>query len=279
MKYQIVVDSASDILKNEFNDDLVSVKVVPLTIHFKDKEIVDDENVDIDDFLKEMKESKGKQSTSCPNAYSFKEVFEQADYTFCITISSKLSGTYNAANLAKNELNSNNVFVIDSKAVAGVERLIVKDIIDYIKKGYDFNKICELIDTNNYNLLFVLSNFDNLIKNGRMSKFTGIFASLFSIRPLFMALDGEIKLVRKVRTINKALDELVKEMIILNENIVNGGEVVITHCNCIDKAITLKDNILKAYPNLNVEIYQARALCSFYANNDGLIVSFRGNLK
>lgn len=274
MKFQIVVDSSADILVNEFNNANCKINVAPLTIKIGQKEFVDDENLNVDELLKTMTESKEKQTTSCPSPEVFASLFREADYTFCITISSKLSGTYNSAILAKNIVENENkeVAVIDSKAVAGVARLMVLDIMKYLDEGKKFKEIVDLINNTNYNLLFVLSSFDNLIKNGRMNKFTGMVASLLSIRPLFCAHNGEIKLIKKIRTLTKSLESLVDEMPNLSPKF---SEVVITYCNNLETATKLATNIKNKYANVNVSLYPTRGLTTFYANKDGIIVSFR----
>lgn len=277
MKYQIVVDSSADILNGEYKDDLVEVKSVPLVIKISGVDYVDDERLDPKELLTKMNEATTKSVTACPSTEAFKELFMEAENTFCLTISSKMSGTFNAARVAAIEANEEgyNVEVIDSAAVSGVLRLMVEDIISYLHAGLTFSQIVEKVQPNNYKLLFVLSQFDNLVKNGRMHKFTGIVASLFSIRPLFMAHEGEIKLLKKARTTSKALPLLVSEMPNLVPDI-NEGKVIITHAYADDLVVDLANMIKNAYPQAKVEIVRMRNLTTFYAQEKGIIVSFRG---
>ena len=274
MTYQIIVDSAADILSKEFENAKCPIKVAPLTIKLGHEEYVDDETLDPILLLEKMGETTDKQTTSCPSPDVFAKLFSEADYTFCITISSKLSGTYNAALLAKDiaSKDGKKVAVLDSLAVAGVERLMVLDILKYLDEGKEFSEICDLIKKTNYQLLFVLSSFDNLVKNGRMSKFTGMVASLLSIRPLFCAHEGEIKLVKKIRTITKALEHLVDEMPNLKAKF---SDVVITYCANYEVAKKLADKIKNKYADVNIYLVPTRGLTTFYANKDGIIVSFR----
>ncbi len=270
MKYQIVVDSASDIKSGEFEN----VEIAPLVIKIGEEEFVDDNNLDVDFLLDKMANSNDKQTTSCPNPSTFLDLFKKADYTFCITISSKLSGTYNAALVAKDLAlkEGYTVEVLDSKAVAGVERLMVLDILSALKEEKEFEEIVKEIRETKYELLFVLSSFDNLIKNGRMGKITGFVASLLSIRPLFCAGDGEIKLVKKIRTLTKAIDSLVDEMPNFKPLF---KDVVITYCGNLEVAQKLAEQIKNKYASTNVLLVPTRGLTSFYANLNGIIVSFR----
>ncbi len=274
MTYQIVVDSAADITTKEYLDAKYPVKVVPLTIKIGSKEHIDDDSLDTKNLLAEMAASKEKQTTSCPNPGAFEAIFREADYTFCITISSKLSGTYNSACLARDivKKDGHEVAVIDSKAVAGVERLMTHDIISLLNEGKSFPEVASQIKSENYQLLFVLSSFDNLVKNGRMNKFTGMVASFLSIRPLFCADNGEIKLIKKVRTLTKSLNSLVDEMPNLTPKF---SKVVITYVDNLPTAESLKANILAKYANVEVELVPTRGLTTFYAQQNGIIVSFR----
>lgn len=276
MKFQIVVDSSADIKSYFYKSDLVSVKVVPLAININQEEFIDNDSLDTNVLLQKMSAYNGKQTTSCPAPSLFENHFKEAEYNFCITISSKLSGTYNAANVAKAiaEADGHNVHVFDSKAVSGVEKLMVEDIIRYIEAGKSYEEIIELVKPENYHLLFVLSSFDNLIKNGRMNKFTGIVASLLSIKPLFVAHEGEIKLLKKVRTLSRSLASLIDEIEIMAPTINEGGKIIISHCNADSVVEKLKSDIEGRYKNALVEVIRMRGLTSFYAQENGIIVSF-----
>lgn len=276
MKFQIVVDSSSDIKSDFYKSDLVSVKVVPLAININQEEFIDNDSLDTNVLLQKMSAYNGKQTTSCPAPSLFENHFKEAEYNFCITISSKLSGTYNAANVAKAiaEADGHNVHVFDSKAVSGVEKLMVEDIIRYIEAGKSYEEIIELVKPENYHLLFVLSSFDNLIKNGRMNKFTGIVASLLSIKPLFVAHEGEIKLLKKVRTLSRSLASLIDEIEIMAPTINEGGKIIISHCNADSVVEKLKSDIEGRYKNALVEVIRMHGLTSFYAQENGIIVSF-----
>ena len=274
MTYQIVVDSSADILEDEFKDAICKVRVVPLTIKIGSTEYVDNANLNTNELLEAMANSNEKETTACPSPEAFEKIFREADYTFCITISAKLSGTYNSACLARDivKKDGHQVMVIDSKAVAGVARLMTLDIIDNLAKGNDYNTICLKVVPEKYNLLFVLNTYDNLIKNGRMNKFVGMVASLLSIRPLFCASDGEIKLIKKIRTMTKSLASLVDEMPNLAASF---NHIVISYVNNLDVAEGLAKNIKNKYANVEVELVPTRGLTTFYAQQGGIIVSFR----
>lgn len=276
MKYQIIVDSCSDIDKYYLEGKGIGLNIVPLTINVGDNEYVDEGNVKIEEMLKNLKTPKIKSSSACPSPQAFKEEFDKADYTFVVTITSKLSGCYNSALLAKNDHpNSAHIHVIDSKAVSGTEILIVDKLVELINNGLDFDTIVSEIEKyrDNCTLFFVLQRFDNLVNNGRMSKIAGLIASTISLKPICKAVDGEIKIVKKIigsKHLFSKLAEMIKE--VLNGD--KDRKIIISHCYAEDEAEELKYHIEKTCGNQNIKIIPMRALTSYYALEKGVIVCF-----
>ena len=272
MKFKIVADSSCDLRKDCINDKDVGFDIVPLTINIDNESFVDDENLDISKMLVSIKNSKEAAKTSCPSPYFFNKSYEQAEHVFVVTISSKLSGTYNSAYLGSIDSNSK-VHVIDSKGTSGMMVLLVDKLYELIKKGLSFDEIKDLIDEyqKTLNLFFVLDKFDNLVKNGRMSKLTAIAATALFIKPLCLAIDGQIGIYEKPRTMKSALIRLVHN---IGEKCNNFSKCVITHCNNIENADLVKKMILEKYDFKEVVIIDMKGLCPFYALENGIIVSF-----
>lgn len=275
MKYQILVDSASD-LRNDYlaKEKNIGFKVIPLTILANGKEFVDTDDVNIDDMLANMHECK-TNSSACPAPQSFLEEFDKADYTFVVTITSKLSGCYNAAVVAKNSYKTpENIHVVDSKATGGTEILIVEKLVNLIKDGKEFSEIVEAIEKyrDERSLFFSLQKFDNLINTGRMSKIAGLVAKTLVIRPICIALEGEIRMERKVIGIKNAFKkmiQMIKEK--AGENAPN-QKVVITHCKALEEAEQIKADIEKECNFKEIVIHPMKALCSYYALEKGIII-------
>ena len=276
MKYQIIVDSCSDLDKNYLDGTGIGFKIVPLTINVGDSEYVDEEGIEIEQMLEKLKVPKIKSGSACPAPESFKREFGNADYTFVVTITSKLSGCYNAAVVAKNEHeNSKNIHIIDSKAVSGTEILIVDKLVELIKSGMAFEKIVEEIEKyrDECTLFFVLQRFDNLVNNGRMSKIAGLIASTISLKPICKAVDGEIKIIKKiigVKTLFHKLALMIKEVLKGDKK----RKIVISHCYAKDEADELKTHIENECENKNIKIIPMKGLTSYYALEKGVIVCF-----
>ena len=274
MKYKIVVDSSSDLTKDYIVDKEIGFEVVPLSIDVDGVSFVDDENVNIDEMLNKMHASKGKPKSACPSCGYFQKSYEEAENVICITMTSKLSGTYNSAYLGSQDCNSK-VHVIDSKATSGVLQLLVDKTYELMKQNLDFETLCEELEQykENLNLLFVLDKFENLVKNGRMSKIVAFIATALYIKPLCHAKDGEIDVYDKPRTMKGALNRLV-ESIEKKTTITEGKTCIISHCKNKEGALALKEQIEAKYKFKKIIINEMRGLCSFYALEKGIIVSF-----
>ena len=274
MKYKIVVDSSSNLKGDYINDTEIGFEVVPLTILVDGENFVDNELLDINEMLKAMHESKIKSTSACPSSEYFSKSYQDAKYTICITMTSKLSGTFNAAYLGSQECNSK-VHVVDSKATGGVMRLLVDKAYELIKQDLPFEELCQKLEKykEKINLLFVLDKFENLVKNGRMSKVAAFIANALYIKPLCIAKEGVIEVYQKPRTRKGALARLVDTIKEKCEN-TDDRTCVIEHCDSLEDAMYIKNEIEKNYKFKKVVITPMRGLCSYYALEKGIIVSF-----
>lgn len=277
MKYKIIVDSSSNLTKNYLKDENdIGFDVAPLSIRINDKEYVDDGSISEEELLEKLNNTKEKTSSSCPSPNTFLSKLCGAEYYIIITISSKLSGAFNSANVAKNMYdNPENVMVIDSKLVAGAMRILTDKALELIKENKSFEEIeVELNKRRDENkLLFVLDRFDNLIRNGRVNKVLGFIASKLSIKPLCYGDDGEIKIMAKIRTFAGVIKKLSIEI----GNMVTstkGRKCVISHTKNEEFAMILKDLIEKQYEFDSIVIEENKCLCAYYSLEGGIIVSF-----
>lgn len=277
MKYKIIVDSSSNLTKDYLKDENdIGFDVAPLSIRINDKEYVDDGSISEEELLEKLNNTKEKTSSSCPSPDTFLSKLCDAEYYIIITISSKLSGAFNSANVAKNMYDHpENVMVIDSKLVAGAMRILTDKAIELIKENKSFEEIEEELNKqrDENKLLFVLDKFDNLIRNGRVNKVLGFIASKLSIKPLCYGDDGEIKIMAKIRTFAGVIKKLSIEI----GNMVTstkGRKCVISHTKNEEFAMILKDLIEKQYEFDSIVIEENKCLCAYYSLEGGIIVSF-----
>lgn len=272
-KFQILVDSASDLKNGYIQDENIGFKVIPLIVLTDEKEHIDNDELDVKQMLKDMHEAK-RTSSACPSPESFLQEFDKAEHTFIVTITAKLSGCYNSAVVAKNSYSKpENIHVIDSKATSGTEVLIVDKLVKLIKEGKEFNEIVEIIEKfkEKKMLHFILQKFDNLIANGRMSKIAGLIAKTLIIRPICIAEEGEIKVCKKVVGVKNAFAKMIE---MIKEKCTHPEEetLIISHCEAEEEALQVKTDIEKVCKFKEIRIMPMRGLCSYYALEKGIIV-------
>lgn len=276
MKYKIVVDSSSNLKNDYIKDDEVGFAVIPLSVRIGDKEYLDDDNAEVDQMLEDLSNNKNGGASSCPPPGSYAEAYKDADNIIAITISSKMSGSFNSAFVGSLEYENKAIHIVDSKATAGVIQLIADKAYEMIKSGMDFKDIEIEIDkyAESLNLLFILDKFDNLVKAGRMSKIAAFVATSLSIKPLCVAHKGEIKILKKTRTMKMALKNVVNEMKqIVNDDDVN--RVCIITCVQNDSNVEKLKSIIETNMNFKeIRIVGAKLLDSYYQLPGGLIISF-----
>ena len=192
MDYRIVVDSCTDLTKEMMQR--FNAVLAPLTINIDGKEIVDDESFDQKKLIWEMKNSKEGPKTSCPSPNSYAEKFKDSSNVFVVTLSDKLSGSYNSAVVAKQMIEEeydNLIHVFNSKSAAIAQVLIVHKIFENIEMGLNFKDIVEKVEKyiSEQKTLFVLESLENLRKNGRLTNIQGVIAGLLSLKPLMLAND------------------------------------------------------------------------------------------
>lgn len=281
MIWNIVSDSSCDLRTSAFHSDRVLFHSVPLRIQVGEQEFVDNDDLSVPEMLRAMAAEKSASSSACPSPADFAKAFEAGDCTVCFTISSNLSGTYNSAIMARGmvleEYPEKRVCVIDSRATAGAMVLLIrraKELMEADETG-DFDGICAQLRLYQAALrtCFTLENFDNLIKNGRMRPLVGTLLHSLGIHVIADATpQGTIHVADKARGEAKTFRSITALMRASKE--CDGAEVVISHCENLEGAMKLKQQILEDLPVKQVEIISCRGLTSFYAMEKGLIVGY-----
>lgn len=277
-KWKIVADSGCDYrqLKNLAPDtEFISV---PLTIQVGDQAFIDDANLDIDHMMNVMEASKSAAGSACPSPQAYQAAFEGAENIFVITITGGLSGSFNAARVARDmfveEHPEVNIHLIDSLSAGGEMDLIVDEINQLIAAGLEFEELVQAITTyqENSKLLFVLAKVDNLVKNGRLSKLVGTVVGLLNIRMVGEASsEGKLELLQKARGHKKSVTAAFEEM---KKAGYNGGRVVMAHRNNAKFFQQFSELVKASFPNAVVDQVATSGLCSFYAEEGGLLMGY-----
>lgn len=278
MSWNIVTDSSCDLKNREVNEGELLFSMVPFIISVGKEDFVDEENLDIEKMMEAMEQCAEASHTSCPSPGSWYEKFKQKGHTFAITISKNLSGSYNSAVAARDMLMEEEpekkIHIVDSLATGPTLIMLNDKIHELIEAGLPFETIVEKIEEyrNNCRCVFALSSFNNLVKNGRMSKIAGFVASKLGFWGLGIASpEGTIVIKDKLRGTKKAIKGILADM---KERGIPKEKVVISHCFNREATEMIREEIARTWPNIKVEVYETRGLCSYYAEKHGLIVSY-----
>lgn len=279
MSIRIVCDSSSNVFQSE---DL-NYTTVPMKINAGTREFVDAPGVDVQSMVDYLKEYKGKSGSSCPNVQDWLDAFAGADDIFGVTITKNLSGSYNSASQAAKvymeEHPGARVFIFDSLS-AGPELMMIVDKIRLLEaEGLDYETIkAQVLDYHNHcHTLFCLRSMMNLARNGRVHPAVAKIAGILNIRVVGDAEGGTIVPVQKPRGDKKALQVMVEEM--EARGLRDGNLIRMSHCLSEAGAADLVAAIRAKYPNCRFIIEPTTALCSFYAEEGGVIVGFEGDFN
>lgn len=276
MKIRIVSDSASNIFEMED----IEYGYASLKIVIGDQTFIDEEEMDRMEMLEQMKAYQGTSRTSCPNVADWMEAFGDADVIYCVTMTSNLSGTYNAAVLAKEhyleEHPDAKIYLLDSLSIGPEVQLIMERIREDILCGESFEQTVKDADaySKRTHLLFSLESMDNLAKNGRVSPLVAKAAGILGVRVIGKASEeGTLQPLHKCRGEKKTLLKYYEEM---KNHGYEGGKVRISHVFNEELAEGLEKLIRQDYPDAEVEKLLCGGLCSFYAEKGGMIVGYEG---
>ena len=277
MSYKIVVDSCCELPEQYKND--VRFERVPLGLEVGDYQILDDENFNQKEFLEKVAACPTCPKSSCPSPEKYMEAYHcHADNIYVVTLSSHLSGSYNSAELGKRlyqeTYGDKNIYICDSESASCGETQLAFKAMELEEKGYSFEEVVKQLEIfrDEMRTLFVLDNLETLRKNGRLTGVKALVATTLNVKPL-MTEDGGV-IIQKSQAIGskKALAKLADAVV---SEAVNPTEKVlmITHCNCKERAEKVKEMILQKLKVKDTLIMDTAGISSMYANDGGVIVT------
>ena len=279
MRYQIVSDSSSNI----FHIEGVNYTTVPLKIVAGQKEYIDNPQLNVRGMVDDLKSYKGKSGSSCPNAQEWLEAFGDADMVFGVTISRNLSGSYNAAQQAAQDFAEEHpdakIHIFDTLSAGPEMAMVTEKIVELVKKGLSFEEIVAGVREyqNHTHILFCLECMNNLARNGRVNPAVAKIASVLGIRACGDAQNGQIIPTQKPRGQKKATEALVA--MIRERGFSNSSWLRIAHCFGETQAQLLVDEVRKEFPDARYTIEPTGVLCSFYAEEGGLMIAMEGGFN
>lgn len=212
MKTRIIVDSTTDLVP-EYRE---RVRIVPLTLRFGDEEYIDGVTIDHKTFYEKLIETDVLPTTSQATPAAFEQEYEAAkqanEAAVVITLSSRLSGTYQSAVIAAEDYD--NIFVVDSETAAIGGGILTELALKYLDEGMDARAIAEQLEKDKKKILIValVDTLEYLKKGGRISRAVAFAGTLLNMKPVLSVAGGEIAMLGKARGSKMGNNLLVQEI-------------------------------------------------------------------
>lgn len=291
MTWAIIADSSCNLRDYTPATPNCTYAFAPLTLHVGGEEYPDDSDLDVSKLNERVHSEAAASSSACPSAGEWADLFRLADNVIVVTLSSNLSGSYDSAQMGRNlvmdeyarehggQIMGKNIYILDSRAAGAKLEVMVRLIDRYLMKHSDatFDEVVSYAKKleSNSQVQFSLRSFDNLVKNGRMPKLVGALASGLSIRMLGTASEqGTIKVIAPTRGDKKTMKKILD---VMRSDGYRGGLAYIDHVDNVEGAEELDRAIASEWPQAEVEILPCRGLCSYYAEESGLIIGYEWN--
>lgn len=212
MNVRIIIDSTTDlspVLKSR-------VSIVPLTVHFGEEEYIDGVTIDHKSFYEKLIETDVMPTTSQATPGSFAPYFEEVSRAgaraVVITLSSKLSGTYQSAIIAASEYEG--IYVVDSGSAAIGAGILTELALQLADSGMDAESIAAKLEEEKHNIRIIamVDTLEYLKRGGRISKTAAFAGAMLNIKPVLAIEDGEIVMLGKARGSKQGNNLLVSEI-------------------------------------------------------------------
>ena len=274
-KIKIITDGSCDLsheVLNKFN-----INVVPLGVSFGEEHYTAGVDIDNKEFYAKMKESKELPKTFCPSPENFcKEYQCEEDKIIVIALSSKLSGTYNSASLARDlylsEHKEKDIRVIDSMTGSIGAGLLLIKAAKMISEGKDIDEIVEAIENLKEKISFygTLETLENAIKGGRINPLTGKIIGALNFKAIVQIKDGVVKPIDKARGESNSIKKVANYITSSIED-TKDKILCLMHANCPEKAHKLLSIIEKTHKFDEVYISEVGPVMGTYTSEGAVL--------
>lgn len=269
---KLIIDSGTDLPEDVMKE--YDISKVNLNVTFDGENFLDE---DLRVFYSKMAASKNLPKTSAPAPDRYIELFEKNMSSLVIAFTSKLSGTYSSAKLAKDiflETNTKEVEVVDTLNGCIGTGLLCIIAGEMIKAGKSLEEVKEAIMKKKDEIfqIGVLETLDNAIKGGRVSKSKAFIANALNIKPIIEIIEGDVKVTDKVRGIKGGLKKIADRIVEAKEK-TNAPMLGIAHANNYERALELKGLILEKVSFSKVVITDIGAVLGTYAAEGAILAA------
>ena len=257
-KIAIICDSTGSNSEKEQKE--WGIHINYLSINFNMDSYQEFKELSPDKFIELCEQHEELPTTSHPAPGIIMELYESLlnqgyKHVIHITVSSKLSGSYQTALMSADLVDSSRIHVFDSCTVAYTQGMLAVNAAKKVTEGATIDKVLDYLEMMKQNNRFycVINDLTNLRKGGRLSNIEAKLGSVLQIKPLLMlAHDGSVDPVEKVRTFKKALNRLVE--ITKEANLNNNYQLSVMHIVNLEGAKIVREKLQEIYPNLDIAI-------------------------
>jgi len=276
-KIAVVVDSTA-VIGNELLESNNNLYSIPLHLIIDDKSYRDGIDITPCEFCYKMSKSINLPTTSQPpvgDVYNlFEELVDKYDNIIYITISSKLSGTFQTGILVKNQVSQDKIIVFDSTFTSTIQKQMAIKALELAKMGSSIEEIIKSLEyiKANSKIYLVVDDLKHLHRTGRISLSASSFGKILNIKPILAFEEGEIVVNKKVRTMGKVYDTLVE--LIANDKLTSNSKIILAHANGYDYALKMKEKVLEIYPEQTIIIEELSPVISVHTGERSFGVSW-----
>ena len=276
MTVKVVTDSTCDIPPQLMQD--LGITAVPIYVVFGDKSYRDKLDIGDDEFYERLVHGPVHPTTSIPTPKDFADVYnklaQETDEIISIPITSKESGTYNAALLAKELVTRKcRIEVVDSLSMSMALGLLVAEAGRQAKAGASLDKVTELVRRTipKVHLIFLLDTLKYVVRGGRLSKPYGIIGSALRVKPLLTLKEGDLSMVGVARTKAKAVERLYE----FAKGFPKVKELAVAYTTAHDEARAFTDRLKAAFPGVPVSLMRVGSSLGTHAGPGGMGIAVR----
>ncbi len=276
MGYVLIGDSCCDFTKLEIRKP--NVVRVPMLIIIGGVEYKDDGTKTQQDWIVMIKADPDYPRSACPSPDAFYNAFKEDQDNYVVTISSKLSGVYNSAMVAKemflDEHPDTKIHVFDSKSAAAGEHLICEKIFEKADSGMEFEQVVKEVEKfrDEMTTIFVLDDLETFKKNGRLKGIKAVVATAINIKPVLIGDNGDIKQIDQGIGLHKTVNLMLKHIEKMDPD--RSKTVRITQCDSSDMCLKVAKILKEKFGFEDIKILNAGGLSTMYENPGGIIIAF-----
>ncbi len=275
MSVRFIGDSCCDFTKlDKRKYDIVSV---PMSVIIGGVEYQDDGTITQAEWIEMVKNDPGYPKSACPSPDAFYKAFKEGADNYVITLSSKLSGVYNSAMVAREmfleDHEDTRIHVFDSLSAAAGEHLLFEQITELADAGLSFEEVVAQGEAFRDDMLtiFVLDDLDTFKKNGRLKGIKALVATTMNIKPVLVGDEGEVKQIDQGIGMSHAINRMLHH--IEKMNLAVERKVRITQCDSKELCVKIARVLSERFGFSDIKILSANGLSTIYENPGGVVMA------